>query len=221
MLVRVLESSGRGGARAPAQQPRSLRTAAVMHGDVRVSLSRLESRFLALLAEQRLALPETNRPAGSRRVDAVGPGNRSPSSSTATGTTDPATPGNKTADANARRAHAATSSGDTPTATSSRIAGSHARRAFVPLSPLLEGIADDQVARARPELVQPPQDLHRLGAQLAVERSPVGLGELAGAEVELGVADLAVLGLLGRLEVRASPRPRSSSAAAPAAQRRR
>ena len=44
-----------------------------------------------------------------------------------------------------------------------------------------------------PELVELAQDVDRLGAQAAVERAPVGLGELAGPVVELGVADLAVL----------------------------
>jgi Transcriptional regulator, AbiEi antitoxin len=41
----------------------------ILHGDVNVTLSRLEDRFLALLRETGLPLPETNRPAGGRRVD--------------------------------------------------------------------------------------------------------------------------------------------------------
>jgi hypothetical protein len=41
----------------------------VLHGDVRVTLSRLESRFLELLREARLPLPITNRVAGRHRVD--------------------------------------------------------------------------------------------------------------------------------------------------------
>ena len=41
----------------------------VIHGDVHVTLSTLESRFLALLREADLPLPVTNRPAGGRRVD--------------------------------------------------------------------------------------------------------------------------------------------------------
>jgi very-short-patch-repair endonuclease len=41
----------------------------VLRGDVRVTLSKLESAFLALLRNERLPLPETNRPAGGRRVD--------------------------------------------------------------------------------------------------------------------------------------------------------
>jgi Transcriptional regulator, AbiEi antitoxin len=41
----------------------------VIHGDVRVTLSTLESRFLELLREQGLPVPLTNRPAGGRRVD--------------------------------------------------------------------------------------------------------------------------------------------------------
>jgi hypothetical protein len=42
---------------------------AVLRGDAKVTLSKLESAFLALLANERLPLPDTNRPAGGRRVD--------------------------------------------------------------------------------------------------------------------------------------------------------
>ena len=41
----------------------------IMHGEVRVTLSELEKRFLELLRAQELPLPVTNRPAGSTRVD--------------------------------------------------------------------------------------------------------------------------------------------------------
>jgi very-short-patch-repair endonuclease len=41
----------------------------VLHGDVPVTLSRLESRFLELLREARLPLPITNKVAGGHRVD--------------------------------------------------------------------------------------------------------------------------------------------------------
>lgn len=41
----------------------------VIAGDVHVSLSRLERRFLATLRREGLPLPETNRPAGGRYVD--------------------------------------------------------------------------------------------------------------------------------------------------------
>lgn len=41
----------------------------VIHGDVRVTLSTLEGRFLELLRQKGLPLPLTNRPAGGRRVD--------------------------------------------------------------------------------------------------------------------------------------------------------
>jgi hypothetical protein len=41
----------------------------VLHGDTRVTLSALERRFLQLLREAGLPLPETNKPAGSHRVD--------------------------------------------------------------------------------------------------------------------------------------------------------
>ena len=41
----------------------------VLHGDVRVTLSALERRFLHLLRAAGLPLPETNIPAGGRLVD--------------------------------------------------------------------------------------------------------------------------------------------------------
>jgi very-short-patch-repair endonuclease len=42
---------------------------AILRGDARVTLSKLEERFLELLTEAGLELPVTNRPAGGRRVD--------------------------------------------------------------------------------------------------------------------------------------------------------
>lgn len=42
---------------------------AIMRGDVRVTLSKLEKGFLTLLQSAGLVLPQTNRPAGGRRVD--------------------------------------------------------------------------------------------------------------------------------------------------------
>jgi very-short-patch-repair endonuclease len=48
----------------------------VIHGDVHVTLSKLESRFLELLREEGLPLPVTNRPAGGRRVDCRWPEHR-------------------------------------------------------------------------------------------------------------------------------------------------
>jgi very-short-patch-repair endonuclease len=41
----------------------------VIHGDVKVTLSKLEARFLELLRDAGLPLPETNRPTGGRRID--------------------------------------------------------------------------------------------------------------------------------------------------------
>jgi hypothetical protein len=41
----------------------------VIHGDVHVTLSKLEGRFLELLRSENLPLPITNKPAGGRRVD--------------------------------------------------------------------------------------------------------------------------------------------------------
>ena len=48
----------------------------IMRGDVRVTLSKLETRFLELVSSDGLPLPETNRPAGGRRVDCRWPRHR-------------------------------------------------------------------------------------------------------------------------------------------------
>ena len=48
----------------------------VLRGEVHVTLSKLERRFLALLREAGLVLPQTNRPAGGRRVDCRWPEQR-------------------------------------------------------------------------------------------------------------------------------------------------
>jgi hypothetical protein len=55
-------------ARRP-NSPGAGRLRAVLRGDTRVSLSGLEKRFLELLTDDALPLPETNRPAGGRYVD--------------------------------------------------------------------------------------------------------------------------------------------------------
>jgi len=62
-----------------ARRPRSPGAATlrrILHGDVHVTLSALERRFLQRLAEARLPLPRTNRPAGGRRVDCRWPERR-------------------------------------------------------------------------------------------------------------------------------------------------
>jgi very-short-patch-repair endonuclease len=48
----------------------------VIRGEVRVTLSKLERCFLARLRHARLPLPDTNRPAGGRRVDCRWPQHR-------------------------------------------------------------------------------------------------------------------------------------------------
>ncbi len=48
----------------------------ILRGDVQVSLSALEARFLARLRDAGLPLPKTNRPAGGRRVDCRWPAQR-------------------------------------------------------------------------------------------------------------------------------------------------
>jgi len=48
----------------------------VIHGDVHVTLSKLEARFSELLRSENLPLPRTNKPAGSHRVDCRWPEHR-------------------------------------------------------------------------------------------------------------------------------------------------
>jgi very-short-patch-repair endonuclease len=49
---------------------------AVLHGDIHVTISTLERRFLKRLKDAGLPTPKTNRPAGGRRVDARWPERR-------------------------------------------------------------------------------------------------------------------------------------------------
>jgi hypothetical protein len=58
------------------QSPGAAALRTVLHGDVHVTLSRLERRFLARLKAAGLPLPQTNRPAGGRRVDCRWPAHR-------------------------------------------------------------------------------------------------------------------------------------------------
>jgi very-short-patch-repair endonuclease len=48
----------------------------ILQGEVRITLSKLEARFLARLREAGLVLPQTNRPVGGRRVDCRWPEQR-------------------------------------------------------------------------------------------------------------------------------------------------
>jgi very-short-patch-repair endonuclease len=62
-----------------ARRPRTKgagRLREVLRGEVRVTLSKLERRFLERLREAGLPLPQTNRPAGGRRVDCRWPEHR-------------------------------------------------------------------------------------------------------------------------------------------------
>jgi very-short-patch-repair endonuclease len=56
--------------------PGAAQLRAILRGDARVTLSRLERRFLDLLRAAGLPLPLTNRPAGGRRVDCRWPDRR-------------------------------------------------------------------------------------------------------------------------------------------------
>lgn len=57
-------------------RPGAKRLREVLRGEVRVTLSKLERRFLTLLGEAGLVLPHTNRLAGGRRVDCRWPDER-------------------------------------------------------------------------------------------------------------------------------------------------
>jgi very-short-patch-repair endonuclease len=56
--------------------PGAAKLRGVLQGEVRVTMSQLERRFLALLDATGLGLPITNRPAGGRRVDCRWPDRR-------------------------------------------------------------------------------------------------------------------------------------------------
>lgn len=85
-LARACHEAGVRHETTPAQVERVLdrrpnsrgaaKLRAILRGDVRVTLSELERRFLRLLAEVGLPLPQTNRPAGGRRVDCRWPEQR-------------------------------------------------------------------------------------------------------------------------------------------------
>jgi very-short-patch-repair endonuclease len=62
-------------ARRP-NSPGAIKLRRILRGDVHVTLSKLERRFLELLREADLPLPETNRPVGGRRVDCRWPRQR-------------------------------------------------------------------------------------------------------------------------------------------------
>ncbi len=62
-------------ARRPSS-PGAARLRAVLRGDVKVTLSELERRFLSLLRARDLPLPQTNRRAGAHRVDCRWPAHR-------------------------------------------------------------------------------------------------------------------------------------------------
>ena len=62
-------------ARRPTS-PGAAKLRRVLHGDVRVTLSKLERRFLALLKAEGFPLPQTNRRIGGRRVDCRWPAHR-------------------------------------------------------------------------------------------------------------------------------------------------
>ena len=63
-------------ARSPPNIPGAANLRRIVEGDTHVTLSALERRFLALLREHRLPLPQTNRVAGGHRVDCRWPDHR-------------------------------------------------------------------------------------------------------------------------------------------------
>lgn len=73
---RTTPSQAEGVLRRRPTSPSAAKLRAILRGDAKVSLSVLERRFLDLLRRQGLKLPETNRPAGGRRVDCRWPAER-------------------------------------------------------------------------------------------------------------------------------------------------
>jgi very-short-patch-repair endonuclease len=63
-------------ARRPSNTPGAAKLKQIIEGETRVTLSALEKRFLALLREHQLPLPQTNRLAGAHRVDCRWPDRR-------------------------------------------------------------------------------------------------------------------------------------------------
>lgn len=59
-----------------SNSPGAAKLRKVLRGEVRVTLSKLERRFLTLLGDAGLVLPQTNRRAGGRRVDCRWPEQR-------------------------------------------------------------------------------------------------------------------------------------------------
>src|SRR4051794_20867661 len=72
-------------------------------------------------------------------------------------------------------------------------------------STTLSTVATGRECRSAPGLgpgpVDPLQDLDRLGTELGIEQPEVLIAELARGVIDLGIADLAVLGPLASLEV--------------------
>jgi very-short-patch-repair endonuclease len=85
-LARACHEAGVRYATKPAQveavlarrpnSPGAKKLRRVIHGDVHVTLSKLEANFLELLRNANLPLPDTNRHAGTRRVDCRWPEHR-------------------------------------------------------------------------------------------------------------------------------------------------
>lgn len=86
-----------------ANSPGAARLRRVLRGDFRVTLSKLEDRFLELLAAAGLPFPRRIGEWRSTTSTVAGANHRSQSSSTAIAITAPATHGRPTAGASARR----------------------------------------------------------------------------------------------------------------------
>jgi hypothetical protein len=81
-LARACHEAGIRHGTTPAQveavlarrpnSPGAAKLRAVLRGEVRVTLSKLESKFLERLRRAGLPLPDTNRRAGTHRVDCAG-----------------------------------------------------------------------------------------------------------------------------------------------------
>jgi hypothetical protein len=92
----------------------------VIWGEVPVTLSRLESRFLHFVRAASLTQPEVNRRVNNRYLDCRWPDHRLTVEFDGYRYTAAATPGSRTASGSATHARAGTSSGATPGSTSTR-----------------------------------------------------------------------------------------------------
>ena len=149
----------------------------VVHGDVHVTLSKLEAHFLDLLRDAGLPLPVTNRPAGSRRVDCRWPEHGLTVELDGYRFHNSRHSGNRTGVASGRRGRGATSFTAIAMATSSSTRGPRSRNSTCPSllaqRPLLLRLDREAEQRAAERVAERAADEDRVGnpAERAVLRA--------------------------------------------------